>query len=109
MPWIKHRLRDADVWAKVDASGALVTDGNGRVEIVYKPATGARVYRAGARNLSTVAGASPVEIEVGEPAPEKADKPTLPSKPTAIAAARPAPSVPFDRVAAYWAAACARV
>jgi ribonuclease HI len=71
MPWIKHRLRDADVWAKVDATGALVTDRDGRVEIVYKPADGAKVYRAGARNLSSVPGESPVELEPGERAPDK--------------------------------------
>lgn len=71
MPWLKHRLRDADVWAKVDDAGALVTDRDGRVEIVYKPADGARVYRAGARNLTKVANVTPVEIVVGEPAPEK--------------------------------------
>lgn len=68
MPWIRHRLRDADVWARVDNSGALVTDRDGRVEIVYKPAPGAKVYRAGARNLSAPSG-DPIEIEVGEPAP----------------------------------------
>jgi ribonuclease HI len=85
MPWLKHRLRDADVWAKVDESGALVTDRDGRVEIVYKPTDGARVYRAGARNLTKVASASPVEIVVGEPAPEK------PAAPAANgAAAKPA-------------------
>src|SRR6476469_5783206 len=71
MPWIKHRLRDADVWAKVDAAGALVTDRDGRVEIVYKPADGAKVYRAGARNLSALPGESAVELEPGERAPEK--------------------------------------
>src|SRR5262245_54673858 len=71
MPWIKSRLRDADVWAKVDAAGALVTDRDGRVEIVYKPADGAKVYRANARNLSPVAGESPVEIQPGERAPDK--------------------------------------
>jgi ribonuclease HI len=71
MPWIKHRLRDADVWAKVDASGALVTDRDGRVEIVYKPAAGAKVYRAGARNLSSVAGETAVDFEAGERAPDK--------------------------------------
>ena len=74
MAWIKHRLRDADVWAKVDAAGALVTDREGRVEIVYKPVTGARVYRAGARNLAAVAGSTPVDIEVGEAAPDRNDK-----------------------------------
>lgn len=71
MPWLKHRLRDADVWAKVDEGGALVTDRDGRVEIVYKPADGARVYRAGARNLAAVASATPVEIVVGEAAPDR--------------------------------------
>ncbi len=73
MPWIRHRLRDADVWARVDASGALVKDAAGRVEIVYKPVAGARVYRAGARNLSPSTGSDnpPIEIEVGEPAPER--------------------------------------
>jgi len=76
MPWIRHRLRDADVWARVDNSGALVTDRDGRVEIVYKPVAGAKVYRAGARNLSEPSG-EPIEIEVGEPAP--------PSKPAAAA------------------------
>jgi ribonuclease HI len=76
MPWIKHRLRDVDVWARIDAAGALVTDRDGRVEIVYKPAAGAKVYRAGARNLSTVAGTSPLDFEAGEPAPEKQAKAT---------------------------------
>jgi len=68
MPWIRHRLRDADVWAKVDNSGALVMDRDGRVEIVYKAETGAKVYRAGARNLTSPSG-EPLEIEVGEAAP----------------------------------------
>ncbi|HUJ62796.1 MAG TPA: hypothetical protein VLX92_30045, partial [Kofleriaceae bacterium] len=57
------------MWAKVDASGELVADRDGRVEVVYKPVAGAKVYRAGARNLSAPAG-DPIEIEVGERAPE---------------------------------------
>jgi ribonuclease HI len=72
MPWIKHRLRDSDVWAKADATGALVTDRDGRVEIVYKPVDGQKTYRAGARNLTPVANAAPVELTAGEPAAEKA-------------------------------------
>jgi ribonuclease HI len=71
MPFLRHRLRDADVWAKVDASGALISDRDGRVEIIYKPVAGAKVYRAGARNLSAPSG-EPVEVEVGEPAEPKA-------------------------------------
>jgi ribonuclease HI len=70
MPYLRHKLRDADVWAKVDDAGALVTDRDGRVEIVYKPVAGAKTYRAGARNLTAPSGA-PIEIAVGEAAPEK--------------------------------------
>jgi len=70
MPWMRHKLRDAEVWAKVDAAGTLVADKDGRVEIVYKAAPGAKVYRAGSRNLVALGGDA-VEIEVGEPAPPK--------------------------------------
>ncbi|MGE0547307.1 MAG: ribonuclease HI [Kofleriaceae bacterium] len=73
MPWMPHRLRDADVWAKVDASGALVKDADGRVEVVYKPAPGAKVYRAGARNLTPRSGDT-VDVDVGERAPERSDR-----------------------------------
>lgn len=83
MPWIRHRLRDADVWAKVDAANALVLDADGRVEVVYKNAPGARVYRAGGRNLVAVPGEKPVEIEVGEAAPER----------TGVAAAPPSNAI----------------
>ncbi len=69
MPWMPHRLRDADVWARVDTSGTLVKDSDGRVEVVYKAAPGAKVYRAGARNLTALPGPA-VEIDV-ERAPEQ--------------------------------------
>src|SRR5215470_13643400 len=72
MPWLRHRLRDADVWAKVDANAALIKDSDGRVEIVYKPADGARVYRAGARNLTPAPDSAPLEINPGEPAEQRA-------------------------------------
>lgn len=72
VPWIPHRLRDAEVWAKVDDRGALVTDRDGRVEIVYKPGAGAKVYRAGAKNLVATGGAA-IELEAGERAPERRD------------------------------------
>ncbi len=70
MPWSRHRLRDADVWAKVDIQGRLAPDKDGRVEVVYKAETGAKVYRAAARNL-TATGEAPIEIEVGAPAPDR--------------------------------------
>lgn len=68
--WMPYRLRDAEVWAKVDDNGELVTDRDGRVEIVYKPAAGAKLYRAGARNLVRAEGAA-IEIEPGERAPDR--------------------------------------
>jgi len=77
MPWSRHRLRDADVWARVDIQGRLVTDKDGRVEVVYKPAEGAKVYRAGARNL-TPTGDAAIEIAVGERAPEKGKAAPIP-------------------------------
>src|SRR5258707_4211365 len=68
MPWLRHRLRDADVWAKVDANAALIKDSDGRVEIIYKPIPGAREYRAGARNLTPAPGSEPVDLEPCAPA-----------------------------------------
>jgi ribonuclease HI len=81
MPWLRHRLRDADVWAKVDANAALVKDSDGRVEIVYKPAPGARVYRAGARNLTPSPNSAPVDFEAGEPAEPRSPAPPAPRTP----------------------------
>lgn len=79
MPWMPHRLRDADVWAKVDAAGKLIEDG-GRVEVVYKAAAGAKVYRAGSRNLTPLPGPI-VEFEAGEPAPVKPKAGAQPAAP----------------------------
>jgi ribonuclease HI len=73
MPWLRHRLRDSDVWAKVDTNAALVKDSDGRVEIVYKPAPDAKVYRAGARNLAPAPGSEPVDFEPGPPAAPSVD------------------------------------
>src|SRR5687767_5455106 len=73
MPWIRHKLRDSEVWARVDDSGALVPDGAGRVEVLYKAVPGAKVYRASARNLVPMGG-DPVEIEAGPAAEPPAPK-----------------------------------
>ena len=58
------------MWAKIDPSGALVTDRDGRVEIVYKAEPGAKVYRAASRNLTDPSG-DPVELEAGPAAEPK--------------------------------------
>lgn len=73
MPWRRHKLRDADVWAKVDIQGQPIADKDGRVEVVYKPADGAKVYRAGVRNLTPTDDA-PVEFTAGEAAPDSRTK-----------------------------------
>jgi ribonuclease HI len=99
MPWLRHRLRDADVWARVDANAALIKDADGRVEIVYKPAPGARVYRAGARNLTPTPGSELADFEAGEPAEARpqvareAGKPSATGKPSTRAADVPANAI----------------
>ena len=71
MPYVRYRFKDADVWAKVDTTGALVTDRDGRAEIVYKPDAGAKSYRASPANLSAPNG-PPVELS-GTPARPDSD------------------------------------
>jgi ribonuclease HI len=102
MPWSKHRLRNAEVWAKVDAHGALVTDADGRVDVVYKAADGAKVYRAGARNLAP-AGGAPIELVVGEAAAPRAE-----AKPRSAGAGAPSPTAgaPADAIHVWTDGAC---
>ncbi|HEU0034705.1 MAG TPA: ribonuclease H [Kofleriaceae bacterium] len=49
-------------------------DSDGRVEVVYKPEPGARVYRAGARNLVSVDGEKPLDFQAGEAAQDSRPK-----------------------------------
>ena len=104
MPWLRHRLRDADVWAKVDANAALIKDSGGRVEIVYKPTPGARVYRASAQNLTAAPGSEPVEIEAGEPA----DSRSQPARPATGSgkSARPAAAAAANAIQVWTDGAC---
>lgn len=55
MAWRLARFKDADVWAEVDAAGALAASG-GRVSIRYKPELSAKVYSAGAAGVALVDG-----------------------------------------------------
>src|ERR1041384_777296 len=110
MPWLRHRLRDADVWAKVDADAALIKDADGRVEIVYKAAPGARVYRAGARNLTAAPGSEPVAIDAGEPAearPAPGSASNAPSSPrSSPRSSQRAPAVPANAIHVWTDGAC---
>ena len=103
MPWKPHRLRESEVWARVDGDGALVADADGRVEVVYKAAAGAKVYRAGARNLAATSGPV-VDFQAGEPAPQKesAGPAATPGKPARASAS----SVPADAIQVWTDGAC---
>jgi ribonuclease HI len=59
MPWRRMQLRNAEVLARCDASGELVSS-EGRVEVRYKPNDG-RAYFAGVSNLTPPAGAARIE------------------------------------------------
>jgi ribonuclease HI len=104
MPWLRHRLRDADVWAKVDGNAALIKDADGRVEIVYKPADGARVYRAGARNLTPAPGSEPVSFEAGDPAEPRSRDGGTPAAGARGSSAQPA--APADAIHVWTDGAC---
>jgi ribonuclease HI len=95
MPWLPFKLRDADVWAKVDDRGEPIADRDGRVDVIYKAAPGTKVYRAAARNLIKRDGPA-VEIEAGERAPDRSKQgpPAAPADATQVwsdGGARPNP------------------
>jgi ribonuclease HI len=100
MPWIRYKLRDSEVWARIDDAGTLMSDDAGRVEVVYKAVPGAKVYRAAARNL-VPAGGDPVDIEVGVAA-----EPPAPKKPSATAASPGPTRMPADAIHVWTDGAC---
>jgi ribonuclease HI len=106
MPWLRHRLRDADVWAKVDANAALIKDPAGRVEIVYKPAGGARVYRAGARNLTPAPGSEPVDFDTGEPAESRSADAKAAAPGGSRRSSEPTAAAPADAIHVWTDGAC---
>jgi ribonuclease HI len=87
MPWKRHRLRDAEVWAEVDAAGALLTDEAGRVAVLYKRDPAAKVYRAAGRNLGAIAGAGVEDLGAAPPSTAPAGAPSAAAKPRAKASA----------------------
>lgn len=52
MHWIRRTLRGNDVYVKANPDGTPATGSDGRVDVVYKLADGAKVYRASPRNLA---------------------------------------------------------
>lgn len=51
MPWDRRYFKGSKVYVEVDEDGELVVDG-GRVQMKYSPSDDAKVYRAGASNIS---------------------------------------------------------
>jgi ribonuclease HI len=72
------RLRNAEVLARCDASGELVSNG-GRVEVRYKPNDG-RAYFAGASNLKPPGGTPKIEPDSFCGPGEAVKKPSKPKK-----------------------------
>lgn len=106
MPWIEMKLRNAKVLARCDATGQPLDEG-GRVEIRYKPNDG-RAYRAGARNLQPIAGASVLPDEHCGPAeapPERGAKKAS-KKSAKKSAAKPPPEHEEGAVIVYADGAC---
>lgn len=69
--WLVCRLRDAEVWARIDESDAFLAEG-GRVEVVYQPKADAKRYRASIGNL--VRGAEIREFGEADAAPVTTSK-----------------------------------
>lgn len=70
MPWIRRVLRGNTVYVRSDAAGQPLASPDGRVDVVYRPAPGAKVYRASLRNLATTGDPGdeqPVELNLASP------------------------------------------
>ena len=104
MPWRRMRLRNAEVLARCDASGELVSK-DGRVEVRYKPNDG-RAYFASASNLKPPAGAQKIEPDSFCGPGEAVKKPSK-SKKKRSSASDGAPDKPEgDEVLVYADGAC---
>jgi ribonuclease HI len=70
MPWIRRLLRGNPVYVRVDAEGRPVTAADGRVDVAYKAAPGAKLYRASLKNLDPTgdpADERPITVDIDPP------------------------------------------
>ena len=89
MAWIRRLLRGNPVYVRVDADGRPVAAADGRVDVAYKAAPGAKLYRASLRNLDPTGDPTdekPITLEI-DPPPGSA--------PAAEAAAAPDPIIVY--------------
>jgi ribonuclease HI len=99
------RLRNAEVFARCDESGELVSN-EGRVEVRYKPTDG-RAYFASASNLKPSASSSTIEPDSFCGPGEAVQKPSKSSKKPTSSTSMQAPVVPEgDEVLVYADGAC---
>jgi ribonuclease HI len=107
MAWIPKMLRGQRVLARCSDDGKLVNE-EGRVEVRYKPSDG-RAYRAGERNLETIAGAEILPDDhcapAGEP-PAKKDAKADKSKEARVAAHHAAAAASKAEVVVFADGAC---
>ena len=101
MPWKPFKLRDADVWAKVDAAGVPVADKTGRVDIIYKAVSAAKIYRASHQNLAERPG-EVIELDA-EPVAEAEARPRAAASSAGAGArgkagASPGGAIPADAI-----------
>ena len=95
MLWKKKKLRDSFVFVKVRPDGSPAVDNHQRVEIIYKPLTGAKVYRASVRNLEPT----------GDPQDEQLIK-ISPPQATNLQNSPSASPVPDNAIVIYTDGAC---
>jgi ribonuclease HI len=93
MPWIKRLLRGKEVFARADRSGRLRTGPDGRVEVIYKPVAGSKIYRASAANLEGTG-------DLGDDQPIDIDMETAPGAGVAT------PGAAADAIIIYTDGAC---
>lgn len=77
MAWIRRLLRGNPVYVRVDANGNPVAGADGRVDVAYKAAPGAKLYRAALRNLDPTgdpADEKPITVDI-DPPPGSATEP----------------------------------
>jgi len=109
MRWIRRRLRGNEVYVRVGADGKPDAGSDGRVDVVYKLADGAKLYRASPRNLEPTGVAAderPVsaEIELTDPGKGAAKGAARGrKKPAGGAPSRP---IPDDAIIIYTDGAC---
>lgn len=70
MPWRPYKLNAKDCWARVDETGALVTNQRGLVDVIYKVASSSKIYSGKPTNLIERPGEiAQLDVDPAEAAP----------------------------------------